>query len=186
MNEPNELDPMQLEQATSRTPAPLDGETAALHEGWLALGRAIDAENAGFREDTLLARLAEPRIDAPSSPLVIRPASSVAGYWMPLVAAALALAMLFAVVRTLSFGSREEVAVTNPDRETHPPEVAVPEIAAEPAAIAAWSDPLDDEIDTALTQLRSASSRTGGVDASLTSLQNQMQQFSADLAADSL
>jgi hypothetical protein len=195
MNEHEELDRDELERATSRSladGAPRDSRSAALRDGWLALGRAVESGNAGFREDVLLERLSARCASQPSpQPALVEPAakSTSLPLWPLLLGAALALAMMVAVVRTLNLGSTGGTVVPPPlVVQEHPsvPAPIAPESAEAPAAIAAWTDPLDDEIEQALTQLRSAASRSGGVDDSLTALQTQLQQLSADLAGGSL
>ena len=159
MNQPDELDPQQLTQATSRqlpAAAALSDETAALREGWLALGKTLDAENAGFQEESLLARLSQADKSASAAvELAGRPAET-SKLWPLALGAALALAMMVAVVRTAFYGPAAELIVVTPAPAESPEIVQndsptiVPE--AEPA-IAAWSDPLDDEIERATEQL---------------------------------
>jgi hypothetical protein len=108
-----------------------------------------------------------------------------------LLGTALALAMLIAVVRTMNLvpeggglAGQPNPAVPSPPESPLDPPMNSQE--TESPAIAAWSDPLDDEIDSAFIQLRAATSRSGGVDDSLTALQTQLQQLSADLVDGSL
>lgn len=197
MNQPEEFDSQPLQQATSRqlpAGAALDGETAAMRTSWLALGQGLDAENASFDEQSLLARLAAPA----NQPVELaRKPTETSQLWPMILGTALALAMMVAVVRTVFFGPATETLVVAPAPAelplivqgdsptiTHAPETMEPESTL--PAIAAWSDPLDDQIERATEQLRDAVANRRSVDDSLTSLQQQLEDMSADLTAGSL
>ncbi|MDX1947993.1 MAG: hypothetical protein SFU86_21520 [Pirellulaceae bacterium] len=207
MNDDSELDPRLLDAATS--PPSLEGEPAAEfvraeRSAFLALGRALDAENVAFREDEFLARLQQGFAAPETAPAVSVPARARgrSELWPLLFGAALSLAMMVAIVRIMQCGP-ESASLVLPPPNTIPEIVQVapadipsvtlpadpaptPDNGAELPEIVAWTDPLDDEIEAATTQLQAAVGTRRGVDDSLTSLEQLLEKMSADLAADSL
>jgi hypothetical protein len=179
MTDPQPDNMTEFEQATSRTlpqGAPLDNETAELRDGWLALGRSLDVENAGFREEDLLARL----LTDSESPLVApRPlAASRERFWPALLASALALAILVAGVRFWFTNESDERLAGNAPASGQGDDTAT--IAAE------WSDPLDDELNAAAYRVRTLVAQGTVVDDSLVNLADHMESMSDELIHSSL
>ena len=172
-------DQKQLEQATSRSLPPdseLEDDAAELRSGWLALGRALDGENAGFREEDLLARLLTSGTREHEPPTPTRTAQ-LGRLWPALLASALALTVLVAVARTLWVGNpRQTASPTIPDQPG----------AAMATAATDWEDSLDDELDEAAERVRSLVAQGTGVDASLSNLADHLESMSDDLFNSSL
>jgi hypothetical protein len=177
MTDSHPYDQKQLEQATSRSLPPdsaLDEDAAELRSGWLALGRALDGENASFREEDLLARLLTDVTGEHEPPTPARTAQ-LGRLWPALLASALALTMLVAVARTLWVGDPHQTAA-NPEQ---PGETTA-------TAAADWEDPLDDELDEAAERVRWLVAQGTGVDASLSNLADHLESMSDDLFNSSL
>jgi hypothetical protein len=179
MTDPQPDNLSELEQATSRKlppGAPLDNDTAELRDGWLALGRSLDVENAGFREEDLLARLLT---DSESALVAPRPpAPSRERFWPALLASALALAILVAAVRFWFANENNEDLAGNAPTSGQ---------SDDPATIAAeWSDPLDDELDAAAYRVRTLVAQGTVVDDSLGNLADHMESMSDELTHSSL
>jgi type VI protein secretion system component VasK len=171
--EPN--DRKLLELATSWSLAPgtlLDESAAELREGWLAMGRALDGQNANFSEADLFARLlneAEQRVE-PNQPARVKQRDRL---WPALLASALALGLLVAVMNTSWVGNQPKIA-TAPNSD-------------QPAVDAArWTDPLDDELDAAAQQVSTLVVQGTGVDASLSNLADHLESMSDELTNGSL
>jgi len=170
-------DQKQLEQATSRSlplDSALDDDAAELRSGWLALGRALDGENATFREEELLARLLTDVTREHEPPTSAR-AALPGRLWPALLASALALTMLVAVARMLWIGDPLQT-VANPTISDQPGEETATD----------WEDPLDDELDEAAERVRSLVAQGTGVDASLSNLADHLESMSDDLFNSSL
>jgi hypothetical protein len=179
MTDSHPHDLKQLEQATSRSLPPdsaLDDDAAELRSGWLELGRALDGENASFREEDLLARLLTGVTREHEPPTPARPVQPER-LWPALLASALALTMLMAVARTLWIGDPQQTAA-NPEQPG--------ETTATATAAADWEDPLDDELDEAAERVRWLVAQGTGVDASLSNLADHLESMSDDLFNGSL
>jgi len=188
-------DQKQLEQATTRslplgTPfddsTALDDNTAALRDGWLSLGSAVDRANADFSESELLTQVlavqdVNPRVEPARPATMPQPVEAWRG-WPAILAGALALTMLLAVARTLWEASREPIAANSPVT----PESLPSSDAYTAGDESGWSDPLDEELDEAAEEVRSLVAQTSGVDASLSSLSEQLESMSDDLTNNSL
>jgi hypothetical protein len=188
MTHPQPRDQKQLEQATSQSPsggAPLDDESAALREGWLALGGAVDRANRDFREEDLLKSLLAAGVsdarfiqkhEAPYN------AGSAKSYWPALLAGALALTALVAVSIAWWRVSGDRTTAGAPD----PPPAPLSGDDAWAADVGVWSDPLDDELAETAQHVQSWVARTTGVDDSLLSVAEQLNSISDDLTNSSL
>jgi len=180
MTDSHPHDLKQLEQATSRSLPPdsaLEDDAAELRSGWLELGRALDGENASFREEDLLARLLTGVTREHEPPTPARPVQP-GRLWPALLASALALTMLVAVARTLWVGDPNQTAA-NPRVSEQPGETTA-------TAAADWEDPLDNELDRAAERVRSLVAQGTGVDASLSNLADHLESMSDDLFNSSL
>ena len=174
MNDHEALTPEQLNLATSRSlPAdvPLDADTSLLREGWLALGHAAESAADGFDSQALLLRL-QAELLAPPQPVEIKQQQS--SWWPAILGAALALSMLVALLRSLPEGASPS-QVSNGSAQTK-----------DLAAVAAWSDPLDDEIDRAAQRVQSLVVQGNAIDATLSGLSQQLESMSDDLEHQSL
>ena len=164
-----------LELATSRPLAPstpLDEAAGELREGWLAMGRSLDCENASFDEADLLARL----LTDVERPVELAPAARAGQQdrlWPALLTSALAIGLL--------------VAVMNMSWFEHQPKIANAPGTEQSAAFAAeWTDPLDDELDAAARQVSTLVAQGTGVDASLSNLADHLESMSDELTNSSL
>jgi hypothetical protein len=179
MNDDQELTRTELEQATARQlspEVPLEPETAALRDGWLALGSLLDGAGQRLDQAALAARLQAELIDPPRP---VQPARHATGssWWPAIVGTALALTMLVAVIRSLPRG-----AVTKPGG-TSGLATNEPDQWPEPAA---WSDPLDDQIGQAAEQVQALVAQSQGIDDSLTGISHELESMSDELQHGSL
>jgi len=164
-----------LELATSRSLAPetsRDELAAELRQGWLAMGRSLDCENASFNEADLLGRLLTD-VERPIEPLRPARAKQRDRFWPALLASALALGLLVAVMNTSWVGNQSKVAIV--------PTTEQPAVAA-----ALWTDPLDDELDAAAQRVSTLVAQGNGVDASLSNLADHLESMSDELTNSSL
>ena len=181
MNDQSPLSAEQLAQATSRALPPdaaLDVETVSLREGFLHLGRAVEAANSDFDEAALLSKVMG----------ASRPAARPEKRWWPLVlTAALAASALVAIVRTVAVlpGSRNEITVTS--KAPHQPAIvgSGPDAAASVSQLA-WSDPLDEEIASAQDAVGLLSGRHPDLDGSLMNFGSRLEALAAELESGSL
>lgn len=170
----------QLEQATNRSlpeGMPVDEEAVELREGWLAMGRALDSESVGFREEELLARLL-PVVNRDVALQGQERPSRTDRIWPALLASALALTLLVAVVRMFWRDGNDESIANSPSPSLPQTQLV--------RSTAAWSDPLDDEILGAAERLREIVAQGTGVDASLSTLSDHLESMSDDLTESSL
>lgn len=189
------LDRLQLEAATSRkqpSGAALGGETSALRDGFMALGRAVEAAaDADFDEAALVARV-QAMSAVESAP--IRPVRAVGINWPVLLSGALAAAALIALVRIAANLPESDQIVIAPRAATQdstlPHEQGFADNgSSDPAsdsANLAWDDPLDDEIAAAQSNLADLSGRLTGIDGSLSNMNQTLEALSDDLSGESL
>jgi hypothetical protein len=164
-----------LELATSRALAPCvsrDEWAAELREGWLAMGRSLDSENASFNEADLLARLLTD-VERPIEPLRPARARQRDRLWPALLASALALGLLVAAMNTSWVGNPTKIAIAPPNEQ--------PTVDA-----ALWIDPLDDELDAAAQQVSTLVAQGTGFDDSLSNLADHLESMSDELTNSSL
>lgn len=175
MTDRDPFDRKLLELVTSRSPAPeasRDESAAELREGWLAMGRSLDCENASFNEADLLAQLLT-GVERPIEPLRPARAKKRDRLWPALLASALALGLLVAVMNTWWVGNQSKIAIA--------PTTEQPAVAA-----AWWTDPLDDELDAAAQRVSMLVAQGSGVDVSLTNLADHLESMSDELINSSL
>jgi hypothetical protein len=182
MTSDQQFNRQQLEAATSRLlPADtvLDAETSTLRDGFIALGKAVEA--ADYDEAALLARVqAACESDrTPPQPRAISTAS-----WTLLLSGALAAAALIAMARiAVIWPDRHQVVVAPPSPELDEVDSAT---ASFDAWLPAWDDPLDDEIAAAENSLADLSDRWTGIDGSLSNMNQSLESLSDDLSDGSL
>lgn len=184
MNTSDEL--KQLELATSNLPEQaLDSDAAALRDGWRVLSAALDKCGGHFDEGALIAKLQ--REMAPSPRMAETKRKS--GGWIvgaALVGGALAASLLLVVA--LSGGRFRQQPVTKPIPVT--PEqnnlAVTPHIDPTPAvghdgSNWTWDDPLDSQISLAAAQMQTMQKPALPLDASISTLNYQLQQMAQDL-----
>ena len=178
----------QLRLAASRSLPPgseLDAETAALREGFLALGEAIEANTLKFDEAALLGRLKavcqEPdRIALADSR---RPKHAL---WQIVLSGALAAAALFAVARISIQWRQAETIALAPAIGTGLGNSNWATTNEHLVNSILWQDPLDEQIALAQAQIEWLGSRGRGVDGSLLDMNEQLRALSQELLGESL
>jgi hypothetical protein len=178
-----------LDRATSRSASPSSDDAASLRQGFLALGRAIDAAQSEWSEADLLSRL---DLAAAATARQKKEQQSTLLYWF--AAGVLAASALFATARILLTGPGDvqEVVATQPAPDASSQEAAIAaeqghqEAEAKGLAGRDWSDPLDQELAAAENTLGSYLGFDAQVDRSLADIQGQLESLSADLASGSL
>ncbi len=210
MNHPSdEMLQRELESITSASSqCDLSGETAKLREGWSVLARSLESPKfkPEFDEAAFAAKLRRELL--PDSRVTPRSAGGNRSYALTLVAATLAggtlaialIALVAVAVNRFSVGSNDVVDKNLPNHQavpsaaggvsdpselaanpsTHENSTSPPEPESAPASWG-WSDPLDDEITVASAQIQQLQQRTPRLDQSLSTLDRQMRELSADL-----
>lgn len=209
MNHPSdEMLQRELENATSASAqrqGNLSGETAKLREGWNVLARSLESPKfkSEFDEAAFAAKLRRELLaDFPVTP---RSAGGSRSYAWTFVAATLAggtlaIALIALAISRFSVGSPDVVDKTQPGNRavpsaaggvsdprevvkapsTHENSTSPGEPESAPASWG-WSDPLDDEITVASAQIQQLQQQTPRLDQSLSTLDRQMRELSADL-----
>jgi hypothetical protein len=187
MNDETQLDREQLEAATSRSlpaGAPLESETSALRDGFIALGHAVERAAADYDEAALIARVQSAcRRDAAAE----LPSRSAVRYWPLVLSGALAAAALFAVARiVVTWPAANEAVVVAPQSPTTPMAGGGPVATGTDRSALAWDDPLDEEIAAAQSSLADLSGRPTGIDGALSNMNQTLEALSDDLSGGSL
>jgi hypothetical protein len=149
-----------LEQATaqcSRSEAPLEPETAALREGWLAFGELLEAAQEVSQQrlpspPAPTTSWCPPQAGEGSSAASVLPQAGVRSRWLPITMVALAASVLIALVVAWHVGSMKPIAIPSVPEiaKSHP---APPAPAGKQTPIAAveveiaWDDSLDQKIE---------------------------------------
>lgn len=184
----------QLEAATSRAPeagGELDAETAALRNGFFALGRALDTAAAEYDEAAAIARL---------QALCAENASVTAAgrtrrwtqLWEVVLGGALAASALIATVRIVASWRAADAVVVTPSAPRDNQVAVLPETSGDDSAQDvwqqpdAWNDPLDEEIVAAEDSLADLSGRPPGIDGALSDMNQTLEALADDLAGESL
>lgn len=179
-------DRKQLELATSKLPEQaLDSDAAALREGWRVLSSALQKNSGHFDEAACLSKLQREIV----VPQATAGTNSKRSGWM-VVAAVLGgtLAASLLLVVALSGGAFRQQPVAKPIPVT--PEqnnlAVTPHI--EPASAEdhdggawTWDDPLDSQISFAAAQMQTMQNPALPLDASISTLNYQLQQMAQDL-----
>jgi hypothetical protein len=206
MNDDRPLNEEELRLATSRVlpaGAALDSETAALREGFLAFGTALEASAGPFDEEALVARLRQSPGDvgrvAEDTPIemdsIPDSSNSIHGpsipqkqnherVWQIVIGAALAATALIAIVRITKQSPTISAVVSLPQPK-HDSSQAV-ERASLATSLAFWNDSLDDEIALAAVNLEQLAERNRGFDGSLLQMNERLEALSQELSAESL
>ena len=173
-------DSRQLELATSPVATEsLDAETAAMREGWLALGQAVDAANGAFDADAALVKLRD-SLEMENRVTLGQPAGadkslSYSGF---LLAAALVVLAAFAIgiLQRPQNGSIGALAERSDNDATNT-------IAT---AAGPWSDQLDADLNAAVLRIQEVSWQPTSLDASLIELDGRVVELSSDITGESL
>jgi hypothetical protein len=181
-----------LELATSRAldpAAPPAAGPGELRSAWLALGRALDQENADFREADFLVQLQSQlggeavapkrRAVLPKRRAVLpkrRAGADRGRVWPALLASAVALSVLVIVMRSSWIRGPESRAVSGGTAH---------ESAVDQSDLA-WSDALDEQLDAAAWRVNSVADQGDGVDHSLANLADHLESLSDELSTSSL
>jgi hypothetical protein len=197
MNSSETQDRPQLEAATSRSLAPdaaLDAETSSLREGFITLGRVVEAASADYDEAALIARVRSACADQTPAVEVRRRSSP----WPLVLGGALALSALIAIVRiVVTWPAANDAVVHAPSaptrtndspREPSPTQVAgdgAEAMSADQSALA-WDDSLDEEIAAAQSRLADMSGSLTGIDGTLSNINQTLEALSDDLSGGSL
>jgi len=190
----NEL--KQLELATSRLPEQeLDAETASLREGWCTLASALEKSGGPFEEGALIAKLQ--REMAASSPAI--ETKRAGGGWIvvaTLLGGALAASLLLVVALASGTFSKQPIAQpTTPTitpqnnlavtpNSNHSPSVETPlhqGINENDGHASSWDDSLDSQIFVAAAQMQTFQKPALPLDASISTLNYQLQQMAEDM-----
>ena len=174
-----------LELATSNLPElALDSDAAALREGWRVLSAALEKNSDQFDEAAFLSKV-QRELAVP--PVAVH-ASSGRGGWIAFAAVlggALAASLLLVVAL---FGQRFlQQSIARPTLAT--PEqhnLALTQSKAAPAEKQdgnawTWDDPLDSQITLAAAQMQTMQKPALPLDASISTLNYQLQQMAQDL-----
>lgn len=186
MNMEDEL--KKLTAATSRealasgTSPNLDAETAELREGWRVLVKALEVNSGPFDEAALIAKLQSEMV----SPVVATGTNRRGNGWIivGVLGGVLAASLLVMVVIGSGwFGQQQPVA--KPGKTTIPQQG---EVAKAPSGIneqesgtPSWDDPLDSQISVAAAQMQTFQKPALPLDASISTLNYQLQQMAQDL-----
>ena len=192
MTDDHELTRQQLEAVTSRTlhaTGALDSETSALRDGFITLGRSVEAAAAEYDEAALIARVQASCLsdDAP-----VTPAPRRTPLWALVLSGVLAASALIAVVRIVSIWSDGAAVVAQPKSPTENtddellPDALVDGTSSTDDAAIAWDDPLDDEIAAAQSSLADLSGPLTGIDSELSNINQSLDALSDDLSGESL
>lgn len=170
----------QLELATSTSPEQnLDAETAALREGWRVLAGSLDKHSLPFYEAALLSKL-QREISVSSGRCETKGQS---GGWMvvaALVGGALAASLLLMVAIGGGWFGKQSIA--EPASAISPKvDLAASNMQAEKELISSWDDPIDSQITVAAAQMQTLQKPALPLDASISTLNYQLQRMAQDL-----
>ncbi len=199
MNDHLSTDQHQLEQATSRPmpggdslPGNMDAATAAARQVWLAAGAAAEvAGRDGLNEQALLATLQGQLLKSQPARTASEPAPQLDWSWAAVAVAATVL-VTATIIGALSQRPDRIPGAPGPTQLVQPqPQVVQPVVPAveeglvSSAGTSSWND-LDEAIHSTYAALQQLSLQRNEVDQSLTDLDSQLKQFSADMAGESL
>lgn len=186
MNDELKLTDDQIRLATSRNlpgDAPLDNETAAVRDGFLSLGSAVEAAAGNFDEGALLTRLQKSCVVAP---VVVPRRRELPRDWLSLsLAGALAAAGLVAIVRIAGESRSTDLHIARIESSAQRSAASIVE-AVPSRSMFVWNDPLDDELALASAAIEQFSSRSRGFDDSLLDMNDQLRALSQELTNETL
>jgi hypothetical protein len=167
--------------------APIDAETAALRESFLALGDALDVAAGEFDKAALVAKLrCASKTNDFAGPVARAATADNFQHWQWLLGGALALSALLVVASLLSNWRSQPATVQAPVRI---PVDRGPAIASDTHAATAhyaWDDILDEEIALTQAQIFLLERRSQGLDGSLSHMSQQLESFSQELLGEPL
>jgi hypothetical protein len=171
----------QLEMATSTLPEQnLDAEAAALREGWRVLTGSLDNHNVPFDEAALLSKLQREISVAPG----VSETKGTSGGWIvvtALVGGALAASLLLMVAVGGGWFGPQSIAEPTPAISPQMDLAAASNIKAEKESISSWDDPLDSQITVAAAQMQTLQKPALPLDASISTLNFQLQRMAQDM-----
>lgn len=188
MNTSDEL--KQLEQATSNLPEQaLDSDAASLREGWRVLSAALDKSGGPFDEGALVAKLQREMAPAPR----MAETKGRSRGWI-VVAAMLGSALAASLLLMVAFagGWLGQQPIAKPTKTTLPKqnnlamETAPGELHENDGSTLSWDDPLDSQISVAAAQMQSFQKPALPLDATISTLNYQLQQMAQDLEEGAL
>ena len=188
MNDDTQLNREQLEAATSRSlpaGAPLDSETSALRDGFMALGHAVESAAADYDEAALIARVQsacrhEADVELPRRQSVARVAA-VAQRCARGCCAGRCRANRRYVAR--EHGRCGYTASARRGVDSHVDPLTPTD---ESVVAGSWHDPLDEEIAAAQSSLTRLGSSAGGIDGTLSNMNQTLEAMSDELVGESL
>ena len=176
----------QLELATSNAPEQnFDAETAELREGWRVLTKSLQQSSGQFDEGALVAKLQHEMAASPRR-------AETNGWsrgWMvvaALLGGALAASLLLMVALAGGFFGRQPIAKPKTSTPQQKNLAAAPKINPAPVvendgSTFSWDDPLDSQISVAAAQMQTMQKPALPLDASISTLNYQLQQMAQDL-----
>jgi hypothetical protein len=176
----------QLELATSNSPEQnLDAETAELREGWRVLTKTLQQNSGEFNEGALISKFQR---EMAASPRQAETNGQSRG-WMVVAAVlggALAASLLLMVVLDGGFFNRQPIAKPKTSTPQQKNLAAAPKINPAPVvenggSTLSWDDPLDSQISVAAAQMQTMQKPALPLDASISTLNYQLQQMAQDL-----
>ncbi|MFN0017185.1 MAG: hypothetical protein ACKVP0_02935 [Pirellulaceae bacterium] len=184
----------QLELATSRLlEQDLDGETAELREGWRVLASALEKSGEPFEEGALVAKL-QREMAASSSAIETKRAGSGWIVVAALLGGTLAASLLLMVALAGGFFGPQPIA--KPTKTVTPPNNLATKSNTNPAIVQEnpfrginendgqvwnWDDALDSQISVAAAQMQTFQKPALPLDASISTLNYQLQQMAEDM-----
>jgi hypothetical protein len=185
MNTRDELE--QLELATSAAPeANLDADTAALRDGWRILSASIEKNAEHFDETDFLSKLQLENGPALPAERNTTETNGKPGGWMvvaTLLGGALAASLLLAVA--LAGGLFSQPHSVKKTLTSHPaPVVESPSrqgIHPQDGNAWSWNDPLDSQISVAATEMQFMQNPALRLDATISTLNYELQRMAEDL-----
>lgn len=192
MNDELNMNEEQLRLATSRVlpaDAKLEAETAALRDGFLTIGGALETAAGDFDEAAFSERIRSSCRD--HNPSRVKGAATTRAPYRFIGAIAgfvLAASVLIAIGRLVVVSPRTDkpgqvvVAPAAPAEPQSSPDGLAPR----EAVARAWIDPLDEEIASAQAEMRWLTSRGYGLDGSLSQIGWQLESLSQELGGGSL
>jgi len=185
MNTHDEL--KQLEQATSATPKRvIDEDAVALREGWRVLSAALERNDRPFDEEAFLSKLQRRLADAPAP--AVNEGGKNSGWLVVtvLLGGALAASLLLGVAILGGRLGKERIAEPIPVVNSKNDLAVAPSVKSEKDLDSPWNDALDSQISVAAAQMQSMQEPALPLDASISTLNYQLQRMAEDLEEGAL
>lgn len=180
MNTGDEL--KQLERATSEIPQrTLDEDAAALREGWRVLSATLERNDRPFDEAAFLSKLQRELADSPA--IAVKGTGKNSGWLVAaaLLGGALAASLLLGVAIVSGRLGKQPIAEPPPAANSQKNLAMAPNMKSEKESFSPWDDPLDSQISIAAAQMQTMQEPTLPLDASISTLNYQLQRMAEDL-----